>query len=572
MNQQSDIWMLRISGEVIGPLSTGDLQDKIMALQVTGIDEVARPCASWYYLRDLDQFLPVLEKASMSRSATVSDSMSQTKTSQNTMTHTAQNTDSKTLDLVDVVRMESTQPIEDNDVVIGNRQNIEEEQKQKEVLNLDKLKESAGKKKKKETKLFRNLFVLVLFICIAGYYYKTNIMGAKKPAYANPFSEAQKNWKIGNFRQALVNMKAALSNKKSLKNLSMPYVALLIHQEGDSKKAAKLLEGMSNKNTAEWKNLSGMVKFQSQNLAGAEKDFLNSISADQFYTPAVINLGLIYRKRKNWSVSKAYFESAYSKGGETGLLAFLVAESWAKGALAKGDLKELSSVQIFLESQVSLSSSYAFELNTLLLWVKKLQGINTKENLDSILKVDPYLTDLRRENPFHVKVEFSDFKYICNDLSPSKNASTNWASVVALCRFMADEEKIAFTSIDEALKLNTGDANLLSLKSFGLDLKDNVQDASIALSEAIASNANQSKMLPLYMQAHFCQRRGDYKCSSRFWQQILAEDVQSASAYAALSRAYFEVGSKEKAISLKIKAGSLNPDLKSFIELDYLLK
>lgn len=569
---ESDIWMLRAGGNIIGPVSTEDINDKIKAHQITGIDEVARPCSPWYYIRDVNQFFETLERVDLVRNENSTNSKTNqsgtmTGSDNKTVTLTAQEDIDKTMEMVDLIKLDNTEPLNAK-LEASNLENVDDEKSLDALNNLDKYE---ANKKRKGIKGFFLIGIIALTITGLFLYQKELI---KPPRFekVDALKEARMRFQTGDYRQALMSMKVRAKSGKSLFELQAPYAALLLLKEKNTDAALQALIKIEDKNTAEWKNLRGLIKFYKEDYSNAEKDFLVVASTDQFYTPAMTNLGLLSRLKKDWSSSKNYFESSYSKGAPTDLAAFLFAESWIKESMAKGQLGELKKVDAFLLNHLTLASSYAIELRFLKIWLKQLQGFAIDEEIKALFKLDPYVPEDRVENLYTYQFGFKDFDYICNDLNGAQNSNNAVAAAVSLCFAISGEDRKSLTLVNGFLEIYPNDANLLALKTYVLDSLDEIEQASLSLSEALISNDTNQKIFPLYIQAHFCQRRGDYKCSAKFWQKILSSETKSASAYAGLGRAYFEVGAKDKSKDLLKKAGSLNPNLKSYLKLQQLMK
>ena len=73
----------------------------------------------------------------------------------------------------------------------------------------------------------------------------------------------------------------------------------------------------------------------------------------------------------------------------------------------------------------------------------------------------------------------------------------------------------------------------------GIDLKDKAKAATDA---SFDLNKEQDHILPIILQARYCESQKDYFCSLNYWQEVLKKMPKSEMAMAGIGRSYFEDG------------------------------
>lgn len=555
--QNLELWLLRINGQIIGPLRTGEVVDRILEKQITGIDEASLPCSSWRYVRDIELFMGALERSRKGNKKDGEQSSSQSSTALNaTSTDFLTANSDKTEELSAILADDRTDPVR------VRKASIER------ALGNSKTNSGAEANSRSTPVVIYSLVTAFVLATGLAYIFKDQIpiLSHLSNMSLDHYVEAKMSWKSGDFKSSLGHIRALKQQSKEISEFKLPHAALIMLVEKRPKKARKLLENETS-SAAAWKNLMGLTHFYEGQTDEAEKYFLSSLQADANYIPALLNLGLIYRSKRRWSESKAFFESAYSKGQDPDQAAFLVAEVWARELLAEGQTRSLRNVLMFLNNHLLIASSYQIELHFLRLWLEVLLGEASSENLEELLHTDPYLTQLRRANPYVMSLNKSRYKVICNDLNRYTRKSAKWSAVFNLCLIHSGNPQQALGRLRADMAKFGAKPNLLALESLALEFLGKDSEAGIALGKAIASNSLRTEMLPVFMQAHFCEKKGDFKCSGKFWRVIMDGSPGSATAYTGLARAYLELGDRNRSLGYYNKASALGGNLRPLLEL-----
>jgi len=565
MDDTGKIWMLRIGDHLKGPYETEAVKSLILTHKISEIDELALPCRSWSYVRDRKEFadsLQQLRSASFTRTAKDSPTTSYTGTEKlgdfTQSDRTLEVTTSKSPEL-------KTEPLSDFDSLGLERPK----------LDLDRLK--TGLRAQEQVEKSKSRFVIWFFLILAvfsgGYYYSSSqlefnpieFLKQLNKDYSSKFNMA---WDAGDYSEALKSLRAqkSLAAKHSLK-----YAVLLLLSNNDFNGAEEALQSATNKTSAGWKNVKGLIEFKSGRLDSAESFFLNALEQNPSYVPALVNLGLLKRVNQDWPGARFYFESAYSssspdQGQEE--ISFYLVEAWLKQVMQKDGLAQIEEVRAFLKNRLLGSSTFSHELQLMDIWINIQKGRWTEsknEVLKRLVNLDPFILLERKMNPFFHKLNEGDFSYMCEDLRRSLVSDVLGKASLALCLTMNKDYDAALGTLE-----GSSIEHDLALYSFVAGIVGDEIRSEESLVSAMETSSNES-IVKLFLQARFCFEKGDMKCSAEYWKKALDLNQEAYTAHTGLARAYFEVKDLLKARTFLDRAEVFTSTYGPMIELQHLM-
>lgn len=560
MTSDVRVWLLRVGGQICGPFDDSEVNSLILSQQISEVDEITLPCRPWSYIRDQALFQDAFEKLQSKSFVKPSNTVSLTATSDVTIPSSFDRTEevnatsdlTGTQKLIDLGRSDPLSP------------------RLQKTLDIDALKQEGRVYIKSDSKLKRNkifLLVAVVFIFVSLFYfffqdYKVRGRGEDFSLY----------WAAGNYKEALKSLRArgALEqDKPQIKEAAL----LILNSEGTFTTAERVMALSSQKESPEWKNLQGILYLHAGQMNEAEGRFVTSLKENPNYSPAFINLGLVKRAESKWSEARYYFEAAFSNSQDSGSneAGFYLAESWAKKLLQEEGMQSLEDVKTFIKNQVIAAHLFNHELLFFMAWLESLDYRTKREKIEKILNPlltqDPTVLFERARSPYVYRIPKGSLSYICNDLERVLKGAPLKSSYLALCHFMdGDLERAERDFAYPGLK-GVG----LALKGFILKFQNKEMESEEALVEAMTSTSNEN-WLRYYLQARFCEEKGDLKCAANYWQEILRYDPGSYVAQTGLARSYFKFGDLENAQKFFTRAWKITKSYGPLIELKYRLE
>ncbi len=563
MSGQKKIWMVRIGDHMCGPYETATVESLIKEQKISEIDEIALPCKGWNYVRDRGEFIGTLETLkSNSFSAKYSKTGESTGTENITQLSAGERTEELTLSKMQDIK---THPLIEFD-------SVSVKLKKENVVS----RPGTGRTPvKSSSKRMNKVVPLLIFVLLLGGFVLF-LFGDAGTAYS-PLSllkgQGGEAFRIslesGNYEEAF---KILNGNKSLLTKNRNEFAAVVLLRGDEFNRAEKTLNSVVDKVSAEWKNLKGLSEQYKGKLEKAESYYLSVLKKAPNYIPSLVNLGLLKREAGEWSLSRAYFESAFSKVKESGFegVSFYLLEAWMRQELAETGLSKLSDLDSYLQNQMVGNTTYMHEFKLVELWMNTARGVwPKKENvlLKEILDLDPYVLLERKVNLFTYRLPVGALSYLCSDLKEKLRPSKYKTPVVSLCFIVDRNYKEAVVELKKDLRGEYA----LALYSFASKLNKDVATSEEYLAKVMELKKNKS-LTKFFLQARFCYEKGDMKCAAEYWMKALDRDPNAYTAHTGLAKSYFQVEDYEKARTFMKRAEGFTDSYGPLIELQMLME
>jgi tetratricopeptide (TPR) repeat protein len=558
MSGSEKLWMMRIGDHICGPYSTTSVEALIREQRVSEVDEVALPCKGWVYVRDQEEFLSALNIVKTESFSSFDKSSSADSQGTQTENVTEISDADKTEELHSVGMGGETQTVPlseiNNDEGLGDFQ--------PELVN----KKNKQKKKKVSFLLSFAFFGIVAFILLSSKtldYSSISFWGGKNK------KEFQIAWESGDYQSAT---RALLSDESLLRKNQEKYAALLLMRKNDFNLAGQSLSMVEDKTSAEWKNLKGLSKHYNKKGDEAGGFYLSALKTDPEYIASLVNLGHLKRQSGEWSQSRMYFESVFSRSPEVGYddVAFHLLEAWMRESLAESGYSNLNRVEPYLQNQLIGFSTYEHELRLVDLWIRsarKKWDVPEEELTQALLNLDPHVLIKRKLSPYTYKLAEGELSYLCSDLEARLVPNTQKNSVIALCHIVDKNYKLAAELLEKDLESEQA----VTLYSFVNKILGNDDLANEYLTKAMEFNKDEV-FTKFFLQAEFCYEKGDMKCSANYWMKALSRNANAFTAHTGLARSYFQVEDYDRSRTFMDRALAFSKSYGPLIELQIRMK
>jgi hypothetical protein len=562
-------WIVKSSSQILGPFTTDQVIDLIKKKGITPIDEITPEFGYWSYVRDISVFQPALNQQTKNGSIEVTKTQNVTSTFTDDMTSTELLDDTEELSHVGSVDKTNPNP---------KVQPLRSSQLPKPVNTLAKPKQKAPSRS--YTGL---LFSLLVLAALAGglFHYQDLIF-----EYYNQYnktdlvSKSKKVFYSGDYRSAYALFQEINQNpnlKNEIKGFNVQFATLVLNQERQTVYARELLEKSEPqiKNSPEWSNTMGLSYLIDQNYSESLKYFNQSLDMNPDFLPAWVNLGYLYFSQNKFQESWDYFYSAYLRGHTEGHIVVYMALSLIEQWKVNKDDSFLKRSYDLVENYLSTSADKRYLNQILYLWlVFKLKNKTDKEIekiVSDFIDSDPYAALLFKTNIYEYGLENKRFENFCAESSRELGSQTLNARLYrSLCYF-----KLGFSggATQEPLSVleekYAKDPQFLAVKSVIFDNADETYQKSLLIGRALSANTDSKYLLPLILQARFCEQKGDLVCAAKYWNFVYEKNKLEIGIYAGLGKYFLSKKEKNKADVWAEDGRILSSSYRPLIELNY---
>lgn len=557
-------YLIRSSGEVLGPYNKQEVIALIKKSKISIFDEVAEPFKIWMYLENHSEFKKIVQSMNIQTRLTnfltqVSHRISISKTK------TKENTDAKEENLSQTQKT-IPEDVSFNLVPEATQTSMKSKLKVRKkissqkapVLSLpDKQEEKLEKKIGFLVRSGWRLIILCSFLVAGGILYKISYVPIKKKnqIIKELNTTGKKYYKSGDFNRALPFFERAADYLTQEEKFS--YAALLL-QNNQPERSSLIRGGITDpavRGRADWILLEGLGDFYSRRYSKAEKSFQNVILKNnkQTLNQALLNLALLKLESRQYNELINEIKELLDRSFDRGMIWYLKALYFA--ALGKSsDLENYLIDNLGLEDTNSpLSIEFKQELLFLLAYAYMKNGKTEEQNsvVQKLLNQDPYFIEEYYYSPLIAKNKLNWrllYPY-CNEILNANPERSLIQALYSLCLIKTNQAEEAKPLLEKIKSQEPENALFLSLYAYLLM----AQKESPHKIEAVFSLINydspsvKENNLAFIMKARFFEQNEYWDSALLVWKDLMRKDIGSLSVWAGLSFNSYQIGDKNTA-------------------------
>lgn len=568
-------WLVKSSGRILGPFPSPKIAELLRTREVSVLDEISQSLRRWQTIQYHDDFREVVE------------SMRKASLSERTEASWTPGTSNLTQTLTDLSDAELTDEVSNSEltgftatakeIVIHN---VEESQRIQQPAHAGRYQSAQGHNtaiQRKVEKTTRGLWILTAIILLAvGAFLVNKRMGRQqesRPAGGSLKQSVIANVQIGRYAEALKDLKRGVSDPNQAGELSIYYGSLLIQVEGETTVGRRMLTQVLTARRPEAKQAYtglGIADLMDGQPDSAQENFERALGYDGQYVPALVNLSAMYIQKADYARAKAMALKALRASPAQGEALLSLAEAQLYLYRQNANLADLQRVNRTLKDFTRKYWDYAAEVGFYSLYFDFLARDKAVEtNLQNYLDRDPQLTPDHRHNVFIFKgrAQWKILARFCEQMAEKMGDSPRVSTLLAACHSSEARWDAARNDIEKAVHQAPKDPLIHSWYSYVLKESGDPERASVVLGRATELNRRGEYVLPVLMQARFCQENGDILCARDSWQRIYEHDLDYLPALAGLAWVHAQNKSHSEAIKLVDKGLRISPDYSPLLVL-----
>ena len=533
-------WLIKANTKIMGPYSSGEIEENIRDHRLVAHDEIMRPAGRWHLLRDEEQFRLVVNEVK-NRKYINKDR------SDNTLTGTETGTLTGTMTPHEVVSDRAAQ----SEPLVGAAQ-------EKEAAHLgeaqdttrDLLKTYASKGDPKFVREYdhvrsRRMWLGFALLVTVGVYVALKFMqphagdGNNHDLYFQELMDAGLNAeKVGNFQKALAQYSEARTLKPDDPELLLHLAPLALVYDRQLLQAQRMFtQILQTVKEPIYQKESyvglGLIALQSHDLDGAKNDFTQARNLDPEYEEAIGNLGIVASLKDEFPYAAELLLKALEKGPSDGAFVIALSNVYISQSNERGfGRTKLSQAHTLLDQFLGLSHDYTQEALVQDARVLSLLSKPTEvaQRIETFLDTDPEETDLhlhnwavdRQQSSWGILLD--TFKRVGSELTPSPRLT----AAIGVAMYRGQEKLEGAQTIEQALSQSPKDPLLMALAGW-VEIKLGRHESGEVNIKQSALVADKYK-LPHILQARLCQDDKDYDCARSHWEAVLRLDGRSVEA------------------------------------------
>lgn len=544
---EEPLWLVKSGGRLIGPYPFAKIVELLRHREVVLLDEVCLPRKRWRYIRDESIFKKVIEEL---RDLEISDDETAT-----VGTSKADITLSISKPMFEESHHNSQEEVNESLNISGDRSDevlIEDIEEKIEVFSAENHSYIKGQRENQfvqkedvevelkgfSQKVWKIAFVFVILFSIS-IFVRQKFLKKTVPHHSQDFSEAARQFLLlGQRDEALRNFDKAYEQDPQNLEIYEPLGLLWIQVEKQTARARSLFAALESKHILPLTQTQSGIALSymfDNDFSTAEQIWNRLIQMQPSNNKQRLNLGTTY-----------YFEGKYQQALEIYLglrregyfkphLNMMLALTYLK--MANGvRTADLDKAEALLKQILDNNFEYLQEAYLLLAYVAQIK--NHREEVlnyvEKALSIDPQLTrDFKKNMELYLDhLEMGSLITYCNSLPLDNGAVKVFNSY---CLLRAKQEPESEQRIKEALAQNPQSILGQSIYSLIFSSMGMSDRASVALGRAQEMNRENKYILPLILQAKFCQTSKDYDCAEEYFLKVLEKNPASLSAVVHLS-------------------------------------
>lgn len=572
-------WLIKSSGRILGPYSSDKIIELLRSREVSVLDEVSSPLRRWQTIQYHEDFKEVVDTL---RRANVSDKTEATWTPTNATSNLTQT-------LTDLSDGELTEEITASlsgftntakEIVIHNVN--EQQQPPSHASQVGRFSTVPGQNtaiQRQVEKTTRGLWIvtMVVLLGVAAFIVQRR-MSARGgiegiTTLASLKTAVMADVQTGQYAEALRDLKAFYRDPAQAGEMAIYYGSLLVQVEGQTVMGRRLLNMVIQQHRPEVKQAytsMGVADLLDGQLDPAQDNFDKALNIDGSYVPAVVNSSIVALQRGDYGRAKTLAMKALQLVPLQGEALLALAQAQLYLFKSGGNVSELNQVNKMIKDFRAKQWDFAAELGFLSLYFDFLrQDRYLEEKIRGYLDVDPELTADHRHNVFIYKghTQWKILGRLCEQMSEKLGDNPRVAAFLASCFSHEGRWDQARRAIDKAVQQAPKDPLIQALFSYILRESSEVNQASVVLGHASEFNRKGEYVLPILLQARFCQSSDDVECARESWQRIYERDLENLPAVAGLAWVHTRKGNHSEAVKMIEKGLKISPDYIPLLQL-----
>lgn len=565
------VWIVKSSTYVTGPYSQNEVFEQIRQRQVVAIDEIAPAFGNWAFVRDIELFRNELLRANAesSREGEITKTMSsntQDATDQLTSTNLMDDTEElSALNSIDKTNPNpDVAPLNFKTAPPPRRPPLHPNARAGGGFNFGKF--------------IMSMLAFVL-LAVGSYYGYMMLMEKRLPEInvAESLSRGHTSFLKGDLGDAYVHFQNVVKSgaiAEQAPGFFIQMAALVLNQERQTVYARDLLSQAPTdiQSTPEWLTVQGLSFLIDQNYQMAESFFVQSIRKNPNFLAAWVNLGHLYLAQKKFQEAWDYFYGAYVRGYYEGHIPLYMALSLIEQWQINSDSSLLIRAQQLLENYMSTNADRKDQLSIINIWLS-LRIPDSKKTVpakvEEFIERDPYSFAQIRQSAYEYVYDSKNLEAYCAQVFrelPKDKMSTLLYSSLCYQRigFLGD---IVENPIKKAAEKYSTEPLVYGAQAVVLSQMGEQYQKSLLIGRALSSDSKSLHNLPLILQAHFCEDKGDLNCALKYWKQVNERDPFEIGAYSGIAKSLLAQRKTSEAQQW-IQSGLLiAPSYKPLIEL-----
>lgn len=575
MKRDDAIWLVKSAGRVTGPHTAVEIAKLLKDKDISVVDEVSEPFRRWLMIRECQAFQAILDQLRASGSAldditnitgSVTGSVTENLTGSfdGDITEDIGEFQNQMKEIVYEDVQESRRPTVKNPT-LGRFQsagNIDQHQIRIEA--------------EKSSRWMWGLTLLV-FLAVGVSIGLKKVMKPKPAAMAGFSSFAGLGLALyndGDYSAALEILKKAHADDPERKDIWLPLALMLIQIDGQTVEARRLIQKVIDErveNAAVSYNAMALAHLNDGDTAKAAENIKKAEEGDRDFLPLKVNQGVVHLMTKEYDLARKSLNQALRGGMRDGavITQFAVAQvlTW-RDSNEKTALGEALRV---VSNHQRMSLDYQQELRLVQTYLEYLRGETTglEPKFRRILDVDPQQSEDFR-HPIHLSRQMADWGQLgqwCKQLSDVGGDAPEAAALGAVCEFKQGRAVQAQSLIEKAVNQAPRDSLLQAVYAAILRSAGFGGEASVALGRAVEFDRRNENLLPVLLQARFCQERDDYDCAKTYWLKVLELEPKQPAAKIGMAQIYNAKGAGAEAPRLLQEIGASAPEYKPFLKM-----
>lgn len=555
---RNSTWLVKSNGRIIGPYIEKQIHDLLRDRVIVPLDEVSRPCGRWVFFRDEPLFAKIIEEI-RTRNLRNDDTTTRGQTNTN-LTPTDQNAviaDDRTQEIN--VRPQMIQDViyqSIDDPIRPSRGNLTQAYAHRRDVSLNH-------QAKESSRWVWALTIVIItvalsFVVFQKYVAKPIIKQAVNEESSRKAIEALE---VGDFRSSLTLFEQAYSADPTDISVHLYLSILRIHFEDQVQSARQLLSDLLQKSDRDRKKVNtaiGLAYLHEKDFLAAENAFTLALNEDSTFTPAMINIGAVANLKEDWAKAKNYLQLAIQEGSTDGRAFLLLTEAVAQMFAVEKSDAALKSLLRTLEQARGQRLDYLQELSIAQAYVFSLLGQKDKiySLIDTILDMDPYLTDLHRHELFVYRPKvWTMISQWCLSLTKDLDPKPKIIAFEAYCLHRSGDFIDSNRKMEDALAQAPKDPLILTLYAYITSETGSAERSIASLERALSLFENAQFKLPFRLKAKLCHDKGDIECEADYWRKL--QDLQPAAIDAAAGLSSIAIQSRRLVEAKAIYAKAL---------------
>lgn len=539
-------WLVKSDGRVVGPYLEKQIADLLREKAIRPIDEVARPCGRWNYLRDEPAFAKIVEEIRIRSLKELDDTTTKgADVSDLTRTDTISQTEPDEL-TQEITAVPSSQ-MNAQDVLFHS---IEDQKRTVRPAGDTYTHDGDLLVKLRANQATRWVWALtaVVILLTLGFVVFRQFIAIpiqNKAALDHSTTAGIEALESGDYARAADLFGHAHALDPSDRSIYLYLGILQIQVENQAFKGRQLIEQLRNDSSRDLKQILtgiGLGYLKENDSKQAEIAFKKVLDIDPLYQYALINLGAAALYQEEWVKASNHLQLAIKDGSHDGADVLMLAEANLRlFSQSQGKDKEaLALAQKVVEDYTDKNFDYKFETKVAQMYLYYLAGEKPKlyPMVDQLLEMDLQLTENHRHSLFvhRDRISWANLSQWCLKATQDLDPNSHVVALEGVCLLKSGEIADANRKIDDALAQTPRDPLVLAIASFVMHESNSNERSAVMLEKSIDADPNGQVLQVLRQKARLCKAKEDRDCVRDVLKKILVREPNSLMALSAHAR------------------------------------